>query len=124
MPFLLGLPANSTGTGTNQGALGLDANYAAANPEAQNTTMIFPKQLYVRFDGLSGNKAHTLQIGRFEFLDGSEVVPQTATVSPGPRQYPFCKVLLQTGHTNRISSARAVPGRIIFTCLWVGQEGM
>jgi hypothetical protein len=81
VPFLLGLPAGATGTGANQGALGLGSNYAAANPGSQNTAMIFPKQLYVRFDGLGGNKAHTLQIGRFEFLDGSEVVPQNATLA-------------------------------------------
>jgi hypothetical protein len=81
VPFLLGLPSNATGTGANQGALGLGANYASANPGSQNTAMIFPKQLYVRFDGLGGNKGHTLQIGRFEFLDGSEVIPQNATLA-------------------------------------------
>jgi hypothetical protein len=81
VPFLLGLPANATGTGAQQGGLGLGANYASANPGSQNTAMIFPKQLYVRFDGLGGNKGHTLQIGRFEFLDGSEVVPQNATLA-------------------------------------------
>src|SRR6266853_411887 len=73
VPFLLGLPANATGTGAQQGALGLGANYLAANGGSQNTAMIFPKQLYVRFDGFGGNKAHRLQLGRFEFLDGSEV---------------------------------------------------
>ena len=49
--------------------------------EAQNTAMIFPKQLYLRFDGLGGDKGHTLQIGRFTFLDGSEVAPKNATLS-------------------------------------------
>ena len=81
VPFLLGLPSNATGTGPQQGALGLGSNYLAANGGSQNTAMIFPKQLYVRFDGLAGDKRHTLQIGRFEFLDGSEVAPKNAMLA-------------------------------------------
>ena len=52
VPFLLGLPANATGTGPQQGALGLGANYLAANQGNRNTAMIFPKQLYVRLHNL------------------------------------------------------------------------
>jgi hypothetical protein len=81
VPFLLALPSGATGTGPNQGALGLGSNYAAANSGAANTAMIFPKQLFVRFDGLGGNKKHTLQLGRFEFLDGSEIAPKNATLA-------------------------------------------
>ena len=81
VPFLLGLPANATGTGPNQGALGLGSNYLSANSGRQNTAMIFPRQLYLRLNGLGGNKAHTLQIGRFEFLDGSELAPKNATLA-------------------------------------------
>jgi hypothetical protein len=81
VPFLLGLPANATGTGPQQGALGLGANYVSANSGSQNTAMIFPTQLFVRLDGLGGNKAHTLQIGRFEFMDGAEAVPKNATLA-------------------------------------------
>jgi hypothetical protein len=78
---MLGLPTNATGTGPQQGALGLGANYFSANGGVQNTAMIFPKQLYFRLDGLGGNHAHTLQIGRFEFLDGSELAPKNATLA-------------------------------------------
>jgi len=53
----------------------------AANRASQNTAMLFPKPLYVRFDGFRGNKGHTLQIGRFEFLDGSEVTPKNVTLA-------------------------------------------
>ena len=81
IPFLLGLPTNATGTGPQQGALGLGSNYISANGGSQNTAMIFPKQLYVRFDGLAGDRKHTLQIGRFIFLDGSEIVPRNATLA-------------------------------------------
>ncbi|HEY2012683.1 MAG TPA: alginate export family protein [Bryobacteraceae bacterium] len=93
VPFLLGLPANSTGTGPQQGALGLGANYLSANSGSQNTAMIFPKQLYVRFDGLGGNRGHTLQIGRFEFLDGSEVSPKNATLAAVKRDRVFQRLI-------------------------------
>jgi hypothetical protein len=93
VPFLLGLPANATGTGANQGALGLGSNYVSANPGSQNTAMIFPKQLYVRLLGLGGNKGHTLQLGRFEFLDGSEVVPKNATLAAVKRDRVFQRLI-------------------------------
>ena len=81
VPILLGMPSNATGTGPQQGALGLGANYASANSGAQNAALIFPKQLFIRLDGIGGNKRHSLQIGRFEFLDGSELVPANATLA-------------------------------------------
>jgi hypothetical protein len=81
VPFLLGLPSNAVGTGAQQGALGLGSNYVSANSSAQNTAMIFPKQLFIRLDGLGGDKRHTLQIGRFEFSDGSEIASKNATLA-------------------------------------------
>ena len=41
----------------------------------------FPKQLYVRFKHLGGLEGQTVQIGRFTFLDGSEVAPKDATLA-------------------------------------------
>ena len=93
VPFLLGLPSNATGTGPQQGALGLGANYFSANSASRNTAMIFPKQLYLRFDGLGGNKGHTLQMGRFEFLDGSEVLPKNATLAAVKRDRVFQRLI-------------------------------
>jgi len=81
VPFLLGLPANATGTGPNQGALGLGANYLSANGGSQNTAMVFPKQLFVRLNRMGGSKAHSLKIGRFEFQDGTETAPKNATLA-------------------------------------------
>ncbi len=78
-PVLIGLPSNGSGTGAQQGALGLGSNYGSANGGAQNAAMIFPRQLYVRFGG--GEQGQTLQVGRFTFLDGGEVVPKNATLS-------------------------------------------
>jgi len=80
VPFLLGLPATATDPAP-QGALGLGANYFSANSSAQNTAMIFPRQLFVRFHGLGGSDANKLQVGRFVFQDGSELTPKNATLA-------------------------------------------
>lgn len=80
VPFLLGLPSTATDAAP-QGALGLGSNYYTANSNQSNAAMIFPKQLYVRLDGLGGHDGQTLQIGRFIFLDGSETVPKNATLA-------------------------------------------
>lgn len=80
-PVLLGLPSKAIGTGPQEGALGFGGTYFTANNSRQNTAMIFPKQFYLRFNALGGSKAHRLQLGRFEFLDGSEVVPANATLA-------------------------------------------
>src|SRR5262249_28699385 len=74
VPFLLGLPSNPVAPGT-QGPLGLGANYLTSNNRRQNTAMIFPKQLYVRFTKTG------LKIGRFDFSDGGEVTPRNATLA-------------------------------------------
>ena len=80
VPFLLGMPAGATGTGPQQGALGLGSNYVAANKGNQNAAMIFPRQLYVEIDNIGGEKGH-LKLGRFTFLDGTELVPRNATLA-------------------------------------------
>lgn len=80
VPFLLGLPTKATDAAP-QGALGLGSNYYSANSNTQNTAMIFPKQLYARFHDLGGIGGQTLQIGRFLFLDGSELAPKDATLA-------------------------------------------
>ncbi len=81
VPFLLGLPANATGTGPQQGALGFGSNYFTSNSGSQNTAMIFPKQLYIRLDDLGGDRRQTFQIGRFEFADGTEVTPKNGALA-------------------------------------------
>lgn len=78
VPVLLQMPSDATGTGPQQGALGLGGNYFAANG-SRNAAMIFPKQLYLRFH--DRNQRQYLQIGRFEFNDGSELTPKIATVA-------------------------------------------
>ena len=80
VPFLLGMPLSATGTGPQQGALGFGSNYITANKGNQNAAMIFPRQLYVQFDNIGGEKGH-LKIGRFTFLDGTELTPKNATLA-------------------------------------------
>jgi hypothetical protein len=80
VPFLLGLPKNPIGPGT-QGPLGLGANYLISNDRNQNTAMLFPKQLYVRITQFGSSRAHMLKLGRFDFSDGSELTPKSATLA-------------------------------------------
>jgi hypothetical protein len=80
IPFLLGMPTGATGTGPQQGALGFGSNYLSANKGNQNAAMIFPRQLYVQFDAIAGEKGH-LKIGRFVFVDGTELAPKNATLA-------------------------------------------
>lgn len=80
VPFLFNLPADATSPAP-QGALGLGSNYYTANHASRNAALIFPKQLYLRLDRLGGRQGQTLQLGRFAFLDGSEIVPRNATLA-------------------------------------------
>jgi hypothetical protein len=80
VPFLIGLPDHAVAAGT-QGQLGLGATYYVANNKSQYSVMPFAKQGYLRFKNLGGSAAQSLKIGRFEFLDGSEVAPKDATLA-------------------------------------------
>lgn len=81
-PTLLGLPDDATASGAGtagQGALGLGANYFAANRE-RNDASLFVKQAFVRFKGL-GAPTNSLRLGRFEFIDGTETTPKNASLA-------------------------------------------
>ena len=79
-PFLLGMPDTATAAAP-QGALGLGSNYYSANGNSQYSGMVFPKQLYVRIKDLGPGEGGSLQVGRFEFNDGTEIVPKNATLA-------------------------------------------
>ena len=79
-PLMFGLPTRATDAAP-QGALGLGSNYYGANQNRRNAAGFFPKQLYVRLKNLGGVEGQTLQIGRFTFLDGSEVTPKNPTLA-------------------------------------------
>src|SRR6185369_6377382 len=70
-PTVLAAPDDAIAPGA-QGALGLGANYFAANGASRNAAYIFPSKLYLRFKGFGGEKENRLTIGRFEFIEGAE----------------------------------------------------
>ena len=85
VPFLLDLPTNATAPAP-QGALGLGSNYFTANGSNQYSAMAFAKQLYVRYH--FGDKAsESMQAGRFEFNDGTELTPKDATLATVKRDH-------------------------------------
>jgi hypothetical protein len=85
-PFLLGLPETATAPAP-QGALGLGSNYYSANGNSQYSGMVFAKQLFARFKGLGASEANTLQVGRFEFNDGTELAPKNITLAALKRDH-------------------------------------
>jgi len=80
IPSYFGLPAGATQPAP-QGGLGLGSNFYSSNHSERNTAMIFPKQLFVRLNGLGGDERQTLQLGRFIVNDGTETVPKNATLA-------------------------------------------
>lgn len=79
-PVLLDLPGSAVAPAP-QGQLGFGANYFAANNKSPNAAGVFPKQAYIRLKHLGGSEQQSLQVGRFEFLDGSEVTPADPTLA-------------------------------------------
>ena len=77
VPMLFALPDDAIAP-VPQGQLGLGASYFAANAQRRTIARIFLKQGFVRFkDG----ECRSLRVGRFEFLDGSEVTPKDPTLA-------------------------------------------
>ena len=83
-PVLIGLPTRSVAPAP-QGQLGLGATYFAANGR-QDASVIF-KQGFIRLKGAFGDKASSLKLGRFEFNDGTEVIPADATLATVKRDH-------------------------------------
>jgi hypothetical protein len=77
VPFLLDLPNNATAPAP-QGALGLGSNDFTANSNHQYAALAFAKQLYGRYHF---TESQSLQAGRFEFNDASELTPKNATLA-------------------------------------------
>ena len=75
-PILMGLPDRAVDPAP-QGQLGLGAAYYAANRNNKYAAFIFPKQGFLRLKGTHSG----VQLGRFEFTDGSEMTPQDATLA-------------------------------------------
>lgn len=69
---ILALPSNAV-LGAPQGQLGLGGTYYISNGNTRNNANGFVKQAYITFKKLGPFDA---QIGRFEFLDGVEIIPK------------------------------------------------
>jgi hypothetical protein len=74
-PMLWNLPEHAVAPAP-RGQLGFGGSYFAANGDT-GAASIFPKNAFIRFK--SGNNA--LRLGRFEFIDGTEVTPKNATLA-------------------------------------------
>ena len=79
-PILLGLPNDAIGAGSI-GQMGAGASYFAANGNRQNVGMVFPKQGYIRLKNLFGDESQSIRLGRYEFLDGTEITPKNPTLA-------------------------------------------
>jgi hypothetical protein len=75
-PVLLGLPSDAVAPGA-QGQLGLGGSYYVANDRHRNAAMVFPKQAFVRVK----QGAHALRLGRFEFIDGAEIIAKDPSLA-------------------------------------------
>lgn len=77
-PWLINLPKDAIAPAP-QGQLGFGASYFAANGTQDASAIL--KQAFVRFKGLGGDKASSLRVGRFEFVEGVEVTPKDPTLA-------------------------------------------
>ncbi len=73
-PVLLGLPDDAVLPGA-QGQLGQGASYFAANAGDRSAADVFPKEVYVRLGSPPAHDGHSLRLGRFDFSDGTEILP-------------------------------------------------
>lgn len=74
---ILALPTDALAPAP-QGQLGLGGTYYAANGSHSNNAYVFVKQAYIRIKRLGqGN----LRLGRFEYLDGTELKPRDPTLA-------------------------------------------
>jgi alginate export protein len=99
VPFIFGLPDHAVVIGA-QGALGLGANYFAANDNSTSAAALFVKQAFVRLKRLGGDERQSLKIGRMEFVDGTEVSPKDATLSALKRDRIAHRLLGNFGFTH------------------------
>lgn len=77
-PLLIGLPDNAIAPAPH-GQMGIGASYYAANGKQDASAFI--KQGFIKFKNVAGDKASTLKLGRFEFIEGTETTPADASLA-------------------------------------------
>jgi hypothetical protein len=102
-PLLLGLPGNAV-LPPPQGQLGQGGSYAAANDGRTDPADVFPKEVYLRLGRPPGADGHTLRLGRFDFSDGTELVPGDATLARLKRERIAQRLLGPFGFTHVMRS--------------------
>jgi len=96
-PVLIGLPDNAVASAP-QGQLGLGASYFAAN--GRQDASAFVKQAFIRFKGIGVDKASSLKLGRFEFNDGTELIPADAQLATIKRDHIAQRLIGTFGFTH------------------------
>jgi hypothetical protein len=96
-PVLIGLPDNAIAPAP-QGQLGLGGTYFAANGRRDGS--IFIKQAFIRFKGIGSDKASSLKLGRFEFNDGTEVIPTDTSLATVKRDHIAQRLIGTFGFTH------------------------
>jgi hypothetical protein len=77
VPILLHLPDDAVAPAP-AAALGLGANYFAANTGDRHAAHLFPREAWIQFGGTEG---HRVRLGRTEFADGGELTPASPTLA-------------------------------------------
>ncbi|HXG94665.1 MAG TPA: alginate export family protein [Blastocatellia bacterium] len=96
-PWLINLPKDAIAPAP-QGQLGFGASYFAASGTKDASAIL--KQAFVRFKSLGGDKASSLRIGRFEFVEGAEVTPKDATLTTLKRDHIAHRLIGTFGFTH------------------------
>ncbi|MBM3813344.1 MAG: hypothetical protein FJW20_17100 [Acidimicrobiia bacterium] len=100
-PFFLGLPDDAIAPAP-QLQLGLGGNYFAANKRRSNAGMVFLKEGFLRwkFD----EATHSVRLGRFEFNDGTEVMPKDPVLAALKRERIVVRLIGTFGFTHVMRS--------------------
>ena len=121
-PALVGLPDNAIAPAP-RGQLGFGGTYSAANDRDNSPASVFVKQAYVRFGQPPSRGGHALRVGRFEFVDGTEMIPRHATLAALKRDHIAHRLLGTFGWTHVGRSLDGAlysfdrPGRVNVTAL-------
>jgi hypothetical protein len=108
-PLLVGLPAGAAGPlptvpagtfGPGASPLGLGGSYRAANFDKAVAVQLFPKQAYWQLRRRELRRTRTLRVGRFEYDDGVETEPASATLGSLKRGRVAARLLGTFGWTH------------------------
>lgn len=103
VPILSGLPDNAIAPAP-RGQLGFGATYFAANDREENAANVIVKQAFVRF----GTPKLNARLGRFEFIEGMEVIPKDPVLAAVKRTRVAHRLIGNFGFTHVGRSADGI----------------